>query len=513
MFPENGQPGNREGREESLSVKMLGNRIYQDQTLVEYLIEFLLVFSSAKESDGTGTLRFHNEQEVQIGKLPYYVNPRIALRRFIFYEHSKQDSRSKMDTVADIRLREILNETTQNGTDDVLLIHDLLQSYAIITRNRGWYAQALLPAAPELLLTDLQGIRKRQELNSKYAKNYGDSIDDDREIDTKFDLSKHNFLARGGQVLYLHLLQPMADHKEIDQKYRKRLEFYLRNMLESSGKGLGLLANFIQNEWEYNRAGIEYKLELFNMGHIRDEYRIRGERFLDEVTRFLSNDIHPITRIELLAHGMVMSLLRIMQLVAHQWVYPNTPEPLWVMDMSHLGGTSNIGRIAAESYSAAYETFQAALNKICEQNNIEPEKRFDMIQKAKRNSSDVFKKLAKEMKLVIPVRGAYERFSLSESLMRYLVLAIVKPHTKMTLDSFFEKLYEHFRMVIAPEQYRQAIKEKSWVGTDNMADYFDINAREFQNFLKQCGFLRELSDATAIVENPYEEVEFDETAD
>ncbi len=471
MFPINGQTGSREGKDENLGIKMLGNRIYQDQTLIEYLIEFLLVFSSAKNSDGEGTLRFHNEYEIKAGKLPFYVNPRVALRRFIFYAHSKQDSRSNIDTAADLRMRDILNKTTQNGTDDVLLIHDLLQSYSIITRNRGWYAQALLPVAPELLLTDLQGIKKRQE-HSKFEHYDDETIDSTDYVDSGFDLSKHNFLARGGQVLYLHLLQPMAQNKELDQKYRKRLEYYLNNMLNSSGKGLGLLANFVQHEWEYNRKGDKYKLEMFNMGHIRDDYMIRGERFLDEITRFLSNDIHPITRIELLSHGMVMSLLRIMQLVAHQIAYPNTPEPLWVMDMSHMGGTSNIGRIASESYSAAYETFQAALNNICDSDNIEQDIRFDRIQKAKKNSSDVFKRLAKEMKLVIPVRGAYERFSLSEPLMRYLVLALVKPHTKMTLDSFFEKLYEHFRMVIAPKQYRQAIQDNAWTGTDNMADEF-----------------------------------------
>ena len=120
------------------------------------------------------------------------------------------------------------------------------------------------------------------------------------------------------------------------------------------------------------------------------------------------------------------------------------------------------------------------------------------------------------MKLVIPVRGAYERFSLSEPLMRYLVLALVEPQSKITLDTFLERLYDHFRMVIAPAQYRQAIMDGAWMDDGKQADYadyFEINAREFQGFLKQCGFLRELSDATAIVENPYAEVTCSETAD
>ena len=515
MFPTKGQPGQREGKDENLSIKMLGNRIHSDQTMPEYLIEFLLVFASAKQSDGSGVMRFHNAQEIAEGTLPFHVNPRVGLRRFIFYEHSKQDSRSLMDTLADLRMRSVLNSTAQNGTDDVLLIHDLLQSYSIITRNRGWYAQALLPVAPELLLPDLQGIKKRQAMDGDYKDSYNhrqfDAIDDNPKIDAEFAFDKHNFLARGGQVLYLHLLQPMALDNNLDIQYRHRLESYLCNMLKCSGEGLGLLANFVQTEWESSRPLISYDLKKFNMGMIRDEYMIRGPRFLDEITRFLSNNIHPITRIELISQGMVLSLLRIMQIVAHQQVHPNTPEPLWILDMSHMGGTSNIGRLASSSYNAAYETFQSALNIICDK--TDREERFKMIQTAKANSADVFKRLAKEIKLVIPVRGAYERFSLSESLMRYLVLSLVDPHTKITLDTFLDRLYDHFRMVIAPAQYRRAIADGSWTGDTNMADYFEVNAREFQNFLKQCGFLRDLSDATAIVENPYEEVVIDEAAD
>ena len=43
------------------AIKIYGNRIHADQSLYEYLIEFLLVFSSAKDVDGNGKLAFHPE--------------------------------------------------------------------------------------------------------------------------------------------------------------------------------------------------------------------------------------------------------------------------------------------------------------------------------------------------------------------------------------------------------------------------------------------------------------------
>ena len=48
-FPINANPEDKE--KTNLSIALLGNRIHTDQTLVEYLIEFLLIFVSAKKEN------------------------------------------------------------------------------------------------------------------------------------------------------------------------------------------------------------------------------------------------------------------------------------------------------------------------------------------------------------------------------------------------------------------------------------------------------------------------------
>ena len=507
LFPEKAVPVRTE--KDNLGSVLLGNRILADQTLMEYLIEFLLVFCSAKskgeDGEWQGQMQFHTPEQVRDTKLPFYVKTNVALRRFIFYDRSKLDSRSRIDTLANNNMKDLLKSKAE-AQEDVDLIHDLLLSYTVITRNRGWYAQALMPVASELILPELQGIKKRQAMDPR-------DVSDSKLVDAKFDFDKHNFLARGGQVLYLHLLQGMAQDPELDRKYRTRLERLLQNMLCGSGERIDQLAGFVQQEWEASREdeGKEdaYRLKPFNMGYIREEYAIRGERFLQEITGFLSNDIHPIARIELLAQGMVLSLLRVMHIVAARSLDPNGGEPLWIMDLSNQGGTSNIARISAQSCADAYDAFQSALMKLCVEAGIEESKRFAAVQKAKKNSGDVFKRLGKEIKLIIPPRGSYERFSLSEPLVRYLVLALVPPASKITLDTFLDKLYEHFRIVIGPEQYRKAAAERRETVLKEMSDYYLRNQQGFQDYLKRCGFLRDLSDATAIVENPYREVQIE----
>jgi len=70
---------------------------------------------------------------------------------------------------------------------------------------------------------------------------------------------------------------------------------------------------------------------------------------------------------------------------------------------------------------------------------------------------------------------------------------------------FLDVLYDRYGIVIGPVQY------KRMNGADiSLANSFNENVNSFQDFLKSTGFLRELSDATSIVVNPYEELRGEE---
>ena len=63
-----------------------------------------------------------------------------------------------------------------------------------------------------------------------------------------------------------------------------------------------------------------------------------------------------------------------------------------------------------------------------------------------RDSLEIFRSKGKELQCIIPSSGPYERFALPEDSTRFLVLALVKPGEKMTLDMFLSKLYEKYRI-------------------------------------------------------------------
>lgn len=464
---------------DSLSIRLFGNRLQGDQTLGEYLLEFLLVFSSAKKDDESGKFEFHTMDQINqaqtAGALSYYTVPRNGLKRFIFYDRSKQESRSAID----------------NG-------------YALIIRKRGWYAQSLMPIAPELLFPETLGIkaRKNKPLDTPNI-----------EVETMFEYGQHDFLARGGEMYYLQLLEGIYKNQDDPKilQYKKDIERGISYMLKEKSAGFSTIATHLQNWWledqNLNDESI-YATKLtrkMSLGYLQPGFDRRAKQSLQELACFLSNEIHPITRIDLMSKGIVLALLRSMHLQAFYCVHPDAQQPpAWIIDMHTGSATSNIAKLAAASYRTAYSEFGNALNIIYANSNGEKEA-FDVVSKELSDSADIFKKMGKELQIVIPRKGAYERFSLSEDIVRYLVLSLVRPGKKMTFDSFLQVLYDHYGIVIGAAQYAQ-LKENVEPG---MGGYFDENQIQFQMFLKNCGLLRDLSDATSIVENPYAEVKFE----
>jgi hypothetical protein len=501
FFPKNTE---LENGKDNMAVQLFGNRIFADQSLYEYIIEFLLVFVSPKNVDKeTDKMRFHSDLE---HTLVYYVKPRMGLKRFIFYEHSKKDTKIKVDETAYNQIIKILEEKFKDsGTNidkvnrSIEAIQDLFYGYAAILKNRSWTAQALLPIAPELIFCEAMP-NANYRIN-KMPKN------DDTEIEMKFDYSRHNFMARGGEVYYLHILQAL---EQCTFEEKESLENLLKNLLTSNSENFSNIANWIQDSWieskNINPDDLWYKKTLNCIP--ATGYKNCGKNTILELTTFLSNEMHPITRIELLSKGIVLQVMRMMCSRTNE--YLGIKSSPWIVDLRSRKSGNVVMKISASSYRRVEELFVNAINKktleYLDQVEEEQKKKspFEYLAKSKKHTLNMFKRLGKEMKCIIPQRGGYERFSLSEDLVKFLVLSIVKPQTKITFEMFLDRLYEHFNIVIGPKQFKKCV-DTIELETEQ-ADAFRNNELEFQTFLKNTGFLRDLSDATAIVVNPYSEV-------
>ena len=477
-----------------LSTLLFGNRFKSDQTLYEYLIEFLLVFVSAKNEDlNTGKMKFHDLSVDN--KLYYWVEPRMALRRFIFFDKSKKKGSIPEDAIA---YQEMINlivdkmdiSDKEEAKEYVENIQDLFHGYAAVVRNRFWGAQTLLPICPEFVLCGVDPTESKRRKNVKWEK-------EPQSLDEYFDFTRHNFLSRGGELYYLHLLQALS----VNKNNQIILEDLLNDLMNNQCQKISKLADFVQESWEkqYSINKITQRMEVSYIP--ASGYKECGSYSVDELISYLNCKLHPITRIEILAKGVMLQIMRMMSFRVADYL---GKEPLtWIVDMKGAT-TDTVKKLAHDSFRNIESDFMTAINKMANETSVGADQRMKKVREARINSLDIFKNKGKELQCIIPISGPFERFTLSEDIIRFLVLSLVKPGDKMTLNMFLEKLYTNYRIVIGPEEYKKSLKNSS-MGS-SLVNSFSENVLAFQCFLRDTGFLRELSDATSIVVNPYEPI-------
>ena len=477
-----------------VSSMLFGNRFKSDQTLYEYMIEFLLVYSSAKSDNLTdGKMSFHDTTIEK--KLSYWVEPRMALRRFVFYDKARKKGTIKADEQAYQEMIKLLkakmDDMSEEDKNEYLeSIQDLFHGYAVVIKNRFWGAQALLPICPEFMMCGCDPSEKKRKAAVKWD-------DDPITVDSKFSFDRRNFLARGGELYYLHLLQGLEGQPE----KKNTLEYLLNDLVAVQCEKISKMASFVQETWEkgmgFDRDELSQQLNLSFIPE--NAYKECEVYSVDELINFLSCKMHPINRMEILAKGIMFQIMRMMSWRVSS--YLGNDKRKWIVDMKGASKDS-VKKIAADAYSALEADFMTVLNQIAREFDISEDEMMTCVQKAKQDSLDIFRAKGKEMQCIIPNKGAFERFSLSEDIIRFLVLALIAPGEKMTLNMFLEKLYEHYGIVIGPNEYRKSLENDNSLDT-SLASCFAENEVAFQKFLKETGFLKELSDATSIVTNPY----------
>lgn len=167
--------------------------------------------------------------------------------------------------------------------------------------------------------------------------------------------------------------------------------------------------------------------------------------------------------------------------------------------------SKTIKKIANNSYRSVEEDFKQAID-IAASNLSENDNILKNIKKGQKDSVDIFRSKGKELRCIIPVTGAYERFTLSEDVLRFLVISLIKPTEKITYEMFLERMYKHYNIVIGPIQYEKSLKNLNQSELSIKNSLYE-NEIYFQEFLKSTGFLKELSDSTSLVYNPYNSIE------
>lgn len=481
-----------------LQSHLFGHRLKYGQTKYEYLLEFLLVALSPKslQNKQQGEAMFQEmfplDDRIKTMNLRYYPVVSMGLKRFIFFPNGTVEGRASIDKEAYESLLGDLRENMDCNSREqelLFLLENLFTGYTATEESRAWSSQCLLPICPEVIFPE-STISKKNRVPSPSQHN---SIN----IDFDFDFTKRNFFTRGGEIYYLHLLQGIEAHPE----YQKTLESQIMALLQAY-PAFGRLSQFIQHTWENYRSTLddqEKKEVKLDLRGIPEGFSRRSHYTLSELKNLLESNCHPFEKMELLANGLLIQMLAMMYQKAGTESFGN----YWVIDVNAPDfDNKEMKKFAQNQYlknedkikEHLYEGFQQFHDKLKEQDEKKA------IENACKNSVDVFRKLGKKIGLITPITGPGMRFTLSEDLIKFLVLALIPPSSMMTLDDFLDLLHRQFNMVIGPDAYK---KEAEQTGQLAELSFLEDNKVAFAQKMKDCGFLRDLSDAIAIVENPY----------
>lgn len=483
---------------------LFGHRIQPSQTKYEYLIEFLQVAIAEKQGGAKDNPSFSTNEMFPIeyapdGNFRYLPKLGIGLKRFIFLPKSKIDGKAKVDEDAYRQLVKELESHMSGGNaikkkNSITIIQNLLCGFSAVNQSRSWFDQNVLPICPEVILPEGMGLKKwRQDMTFAH---------DNPDVDGKFDYHRYTYMCRGGEVYYLHLMNALVENPG----YKEEIETRLRDMITSFPQ-FSYLCNFVKGTWaEYYTANQDVPVVTKELGAIPLKFSQRNRQTLEELSNFLSSKAHPFEKMEALANGIILQIMRMMYLAAAT----ETESNCWVIDVN-CAGFENIEakKCAISSFKHNEEIISTYLYQgLTDYRDLLSTKKDDqlLIKDAANDSYRLFRKLGKMIGVIIPISGKGMRFTLSEDIIKFLVLAIIPPKQMITLNTFVESLYEHFGMVIGPEQYREEMIKGS-VSEVGDFSFLEANLDAFAQKLKDCGFLRDLSDATSIVENPYEREE------
>jgi hypothetical protein len=221
-FPENDTSA--EGADNP-AIQLYGRRFYKDQTPVEYLAEFLLVFASPKGPEPDPSVEGREQAHAfsfSIGDgaapIEYWPEDRVALKLFAFFPTSKLDTRHDVHQKVYAEALKILRASIDAGElekeETIRLLQSLFSGFVGVAKTRTWVIQSFLPASHSLLAREVTWNHPAALKN-----NANRDESDWGEMCTYFDSGTHNFMGRGGELLFLQLAHLFRRYpeKQVDE--------------------------------------------------------------------------------------------------------------------------------------------------------------------------------------------------------------------------------------------------------------------------------------------------------
>lgn len=505
------------------AIRLYGRRFYKDQTPLEYLAEFLMVFVSPKTKSGEGDFSFSVFIDDE-SELCYWPKDHLALKLFSFFPMSKLETRHPIHREEYLKaieeIKKKLSESTENKSETIRLVQSLLAGFVGVGKNRTWATYCFLPASPSLLACEVTWFH-HDAINEK--KEEIKSWEDSKKY---FDYTR-NFLGRGGELLFLQLANLFFESDEKDDvleieiitgfdEYkhiknqvcsisglRKKIEFEIKSIIMDSSSKLGVLIDFVEsNLVDFNVFSESRKSAL---GWVPKVTRMESLLFAVEIKNICESHISALEKLDFLQTLCSMQVMRSLCFQGRRIDKSLNKTSgfagnyVWITSYPSSKPSDPIRKTSQKSLIFVEDMLYRALRSPL---LISGGDSFD--KKELKNGDDNcyshFIKLGKNLGFILPQRGSGKRFSIDAKIMRFLVLALLKPDEHIRLTDFYNRVFAHYGIALGGEPLAVAL---SWCGGGQEKNYaIDMATGWVEETLQQGGFLIELSDAVSIVHNP-----------
>ena len=535
-------PHEPQGEDRNPAIRLFGRRFFSDQTVPEYLIEFLLVAASEKRINARklGENALFPDLDVlhswPLGSgLEYAPKARLNLKLFSFLGASRLDTRHPSHRK---QYRHLINGYTDgrhlsvsaevDAVEVLRTLENLFLGFQGVGGQRTWCAASFLPITRELLA----GESIWRETRAAAA----GVLEWDRALPF-FSHTQQIFLARGGELIYLQLCNALRQDESAIRAWAKTaevglspreanpsqlhaaVEHALTSVLDACPETVGKLAEFLDTGVESEtamhtdfRAGTQ-EPRYASCGWCPEETWPEGVLFAVELLRLCEAVIDPIERLQMLELACAMQVLR--TLCAQSARYANRPAsasdgtgPLgYVWAFSDPPGDQNVVKqISRRNVNAVQRMIHGAVRHpdiLAGLEGLSEEELARVYKEADgRYGHKLFLTVAKRIGLIVPKRGAGARFILNDKLLRFLVLAIIRPGERVTYESFKKLLFAHYGIAVDDERIALSCE---WSGTSRLTTLGGSVDAWLIEMLDASGVLIRLSDSYSLVTNPFDE--------
>lgn len=352
-----------DAKECSIQSLLFGHRIKPAQTRYEYLAEFLQI-AMAKKRIADDESSFSNEMfiisdSVNNHMIEYTPISNMGLKRFIFFDNSRLDTKSPIDEEAYKKCLKILSadiDIDSNHIDEkdaIFILQNILYGFSIENSGRSWFNKNLLPICPEVLFPESLAKKSLRD----------DAKMEDISLDTSFEFNSYTYMVRGGEIYYLHVLHAL-NNGEIEKK--ELLEKQINRMLSGIPQ-LGEVSRYIQKKWEdgmnFDNQDSDKPAVKKTTKAIPLDYKYRDKYTVSELTTFLDNRIQPMEKIDLLSYGIVMQIFRMMTTIASNG--SDNAGSIWLIDVCSPDRKehSEVKKLASRCFALNEESFTKYIDK------------------------------------------------------------------------------------------------------------------------------------------------------